>query len=176
MSGIPFAWGATPEEIDRDYPADEMLAEPVITLTRAVSVSAPAALSYRWLCQLALAPYSYDVLDNLGRRSPRELTPGADQIKVGDLMMIFNVTEVSPGRQWSGRISPRARRVFGDLAATYAAEPVSEAESRIVCRLVCRREGLLNAVRAWGLAWGDLVMMRKQLLNFKELAERDAAR
>lgn len=176
MSGLPFEWGATPEEIERRYPADEILADPVITLTRAVSVAAPATLSYRWLCQVAVAPYSYDLIDNLGKRSPRELTPGADQIDIGDLMMIFEVTDVSPGNHWTGRISPRARRVFGDLTTTYAAEPVSETESRMVCRLVCRRDGLFNAVRAWGLAWGDLVMMRKQLLNFKELAERDAAR
>ena len=154
VSGIPLVWGATADEVERQYPADAMLSGPTITVTRAISVTAPAALSYRWLCQLNEAPYSYDLIDNLGRRSPQDLTPGADVIEVGDLMMIFDVTEVSPGRQWSGRISAAARRIFGELAVTYAAEPVSATESRMLCRLVCGRAGPLHAGRAWALAWG----------------------
>ena len=76
---LPGNWGGAPDEITRDYPADSYLAgRPGLrteALTRAVTVRAPAELTYRWLCQIALAPYSYDWLDNLGRQSPRELTP-----------------------------------------------------------------------------------------------------
>ena len=169
--GLPHVWGATAAEVARRYPADDVLAGPTVPLTRAVSVAAPAERTYRWLCQVAVAPYSYDLLDNLGRRSPTTLTPGADDLRVGQRVQIFDLTEVSPGHHWTGRTTVRARRVFGDLAITYAAEPDGPDRSRLVCRIV-GRTGSLPA-RAWFLvlAWGDLVMMRRQLLNLKALAE-----
>lgn len=175
---LPGNWGGTPEELARDYPADGYLAgRPGLrteALTRAVTVRAPAGLTYRWLCQIALAPYSYDWLDNLGRRSPRELTPGAGELTVGQRMMIFELVEFEPGRSWSGRGRPGPERLFGPTAVTYAAEPAGPGRCRLVCRLVVGWTGPLGAARERLLAWGDLIMMRKQLLTLRALAERDA--
>lgn len=164
-------WGATAMEAQRSYPADDLLAGSVERLTRAVTVQAPASVTYRWLCQVALAPYSYDWLDNWGRRSPQQLTPGAEALRVGQTLMVFTLTDISPGHQYTGHAHPRAERVFGPLAATYAVEPMDSESCRLVCRLV------LSADRPGAvlLAWGDFIMMRRQLLNLKKLAERDAA-
>ena len=175
MAGrLPLAWGATAEDLARPYPADTMLDGPVIALTRAVDVDAPAELGWRWLCQLAVAPYSYDWIDNRGRRSPQQLTPGADQLEVGQLMMIFRLTDLQPGRQWSGITVPRAARLFGAVAVTYAVEPVTDTSCRMVCRFTVSQRGPLDWLRSRALAWGDLVMVRRELLNLKALAERDA--
>lgn len=171
---LPLAWGATEDDLSRDYPADTILAGPVISLTRAVHVDAPAALTWRWLCQTAVAPYSYDLLDNRGRKSPRELTPGADQLAVGQRVMVFDLTDVQPGRQWTGLTYPSAGRFFGTIAATYAVEPDGPNASRIVCRMTVSQGGAFEWARSRLLAWGDLVMMRKQFLTLKALAERDA--
>jgi hypothetical protein len=173
---LPLAWGATADELARSYPADRTLEGPVLAMTRAVDVAAPADLGWRWLCQIGVAPYSYDWIDNRGRRSPQELTPGADQLEVGQLMMIFRLTGFEPGRQWTGVTTRRASRLFGTVAVTYAVEPVGPDACRFVCRLVVGQRGAFERVRAAVLAWGDLVMMRRELLTLKSRAERDARR
>lgn len=172
---LPDNWGASPQEHAHSYPADTLLAGPVRRLTRAVTARAPAALTYRWLCQIAVAPYSYDWIDNLGHRSPQQLTPGADELEVGQELLVFRLVDVAPGHQFTGRGLPDAERLFGRLAGTFAVEPIDERRSRLICRLVIAEPTGLGRLRATALAWGDTVMMRKQLLDLARLAERGAA-
>ena len=173
--GLPWSWGATPAQVAARYPADDALAGETLALTRAVRVQAPVEVSYRWLCQLSTAPYSYDWLDNRGRRSPRTLTVGADDLRIGQrLMTVWEVTEVAPGHQWSARSTARAERIFGAMAVTYAAEPEGPDSSTLVCRMVVAAAGSVRRARAYMFAWGDVPMMRRQLLNLKARAERDA--
>ena len=167
---LPLVWGATPDEHARTYPADAMVDGPVLRMTRAVPVAAGPDLVWRWLCQMEVGPYSYDWIDNRGRRSPRTLTPGLQDPTVGQRIQVFRVTDVDPGHHWSGLTIPR---VFGRTAVTYAVEP-DTAGSRLVCRIITGQRGPVAWAASRLLAWGDLVMMRKQLLTFRELAERDA--
>ena len=81
-------WGSTADERATSYPCEEFVADADIAVFRGIDISAPVPVVFRWLCQLRVAPYSYDLLDNLGRRSPRELTPGADELEVGQRIMV----------------------------------------------------------------------------------------
>lgn len=174
MSGLPLVWGASPAEVRGAYPADLLVDRPAVAMTRAVSVAAPTDLTWRWLCQTALAPYSYDLVDNLGRRSPDRLDPGLGEPVVGGRMvMVYDVTAVTSGEQWTGRTGPLAQRLAGPLGVTYAVHP-DGAGSRLVCRMVVPGATRLQRARAQALAWGDLVMIRKQLLTLRAYAERDA--
>lgn len=52
--------GSTPAERAGSFACDRWLPAGDDALFRAVGVAAPAAVLFRWLCQLRLAPYSYD--------------------------------------------------------------------------------------------------------------------
>lgn len=173
-------WGSTEAERRLELACDRHMAAYDEALHRAVSVSAPPRIVFRWLCQLRAAPYSYDLLDNFGRRSPRELTPGLDDLEVGQsVMTVFELVEFEHDRHIT-LVLRRARRRFGKLAVTYAVLPDEHrAEScRLLVRLLWSFPGPapVSMVARRLLPIGDMVMMRRQLLNLKQLSERDAAR
>jgi hypothetical protein len=167
------AWGSRPSERAEHYACDDLIDGPRQELFRAVDVDAPAAVVFRWLCQLRVAPYSYDLVDNLGRRSPRELTPGLEDLAVGQrVMTFFRLASFEPDRSITVDANTT---LFGYLGVTYCVIPVDDERSRLVAKLaVAPRRGCLAWVMDRVLPAGDLVMMRKQLLTLKSLAERDA--
>ena len=163
-------WGSTPEERQRHYPCDDVLPEPRQELFRAVTVDAPPSVVFRWLCQIKLAPYSYDLLDNFGRRSPQHLVPGVEQLEVGERVMIFRLASFEEDEHLT--LSLRTSPVFGDLAISYVVVPAGAGVTRLVVKLVAvPASGVVGAVLRHLLPAGDLVMMRRQLLNLKALAE-----
>ena len=168
-------WGSTAAERAEEFPCDRLLADADDVLFRAVDVAAPVPLVFRWVCQLRAAPYSCDWLDNFGRTSPRELTPGLDELTVGrPVMRIFRLAAFEANRHLTLELRDAAsRRVFGELAVTYRVAPTASG-SRIVVKLRIRRPRGPLRLLAPMLPAGDLVMMRKQLLTLKALAERDA--
>lgn len=167
---------STPEERAADYPCDRYLQVPARGYLRAIGVKASPALTFRWLCQLSVAPYSYDFLDNRGHRSPRELTPGADRLTVGDQFLVALIQDVVPGRHISGVASAEVERVFGPIALTYAVVPVADGSSRIVVKMLLGTRGRLGVLKRAALVFGDAIMMRKQLTTLRDLAERDERR
>src|SRR3989442_14397603 len=80
-------WGSTAAERAQPFPCAGLVPEPAAALFRAVDVAAPARVLFPWLCQLRVAPYSYDWIDNLGRQSPRRLTPGLERLALGQRVM-----------------------------------------------------------------------------------------
>lgn len=142
-----------------------------------MDVAAAPDVIFRWLCQLRVAPYSYDLVDNRGRRSPRTLTPGLEQLAVGQrFMTIFELVDVTVDEHLTMVMLPRPARMFGPLSMTYAVRPQA-AGSRLVVAMAVGAAAPLGGVRRTALAWGDVVMMRKQLITLRDLAEdADAGR
>ena len=72
--------------------------------------------------------------------------------------------------------SRQGRWIFGDVAVSYALLPLDGGRCRLVVRLLVRHTGgrAVALVRGALLPWGDVVMMRRQLLNLKRLAEETA--
>ena len=78
-------WGVSKDEATRSYPCDEFVPRPVMQAWRGVTVEASPDLLWPWVVQIKLAPYSYDWIDNLGRRSPQELVGLADPVRPAPL-------------------------------------------------------------------------------------------
>ncbi len=170
--------GSTAAERELSFPCDDFLPAPDGVYFRAISIDAPPAIVFRWLCQLRAAPYSYDWLDNpgfyVGRPSPRTLTPGLGELERGQTFMtMFRLVAFEPDHHVT-LLAHRFHRVFGDVAVTYMVLPAQRG-CRLVVKLRGRHaRGLIGRVLQLPMPWIDLVMMRRQLLNLKGLAERDA--
>ncbi|WP_202878762.1 hypothetical protein [Ornithinimicrobium ciconiae] len=114
---------------------------------------------------MRLAPYSYDWIDNLGRRSPRTLldlpepTVGERYTTAGRREM-GRIVSLEPQRQLTGTI-------LGAFMS-YLLVPGGHQTTRLLLKVVMNPSRVL----APALSVGDLVMARRQLLNFKELAEQ----
>jgi hypothetical protein len=167
------AWGVTDAERAIDYPCDRHVVDPDDEWYRATDVGAPVSTVYRWLCQLRVAPYSYDLIDNFGRRSPRTLTPGLEHLAVGQrVMRVFDLVEFERDRHLTAQVA-RARAMFGDTAVTYMVRPAAGGGTRLLVKVVFHYPVLRPLHPAARVLYpiADTVMMRRQLLNLRSLAE-----
>ena len=146
------------------------------TLTRGIDVDAPSDLVFRWLCQLRVAPYSYDWINNFGRRSPRRLSDGADQLAVGQRFLALELAHFEPGREITTAASPLELRLFGVLGFTYRVIRRDTGRSRILVLIDMEvPTSRWRTARHVALSWVDLLMVRKQLRTIRKLAEQQAA-
>jgi len=158
-------WGVSTSEILRSYPCDALVASPTLQAWRGVRVQAPAAAVWPWVAQVRIAPYSYDWIDNLGHRSPRELA-GLPEPQAGDRFTtvagrwrVGRIISVDPRQQLTGHI--------GGAFMSYVLVPQEPDVTRLLLKVVVRT----TRWAALGLSVGDAIMARRQLLNLKQLAE-----
>ena len=171
---VATTWGTSPEERELAFPGD-LIERPQAELFRGIAVDASPATTFRWLCQLRVAPYSYDRLDNSGAQSPRELTPGLDDLVLGQrFMSIFTLQEFEPDHHIVVRLNPEAKdfgRFVEDLVICYLLVPRADG-CRLLAKFTLRYSpGPLGMLARVGLPWGDLLMARKQLMTLRDLAE-----
>ncbi|HEY0644306.1 MAG TPA: hypothetical protein VGD39_12855 [Nocardioides sp.] len=159
-------WGVTEAEVQRHYGCDDFVSEPTLEAWRGVTVHADRTAVWARLRQVRVAPYSYDLVDNLGRRSPRELLDLDDPAPGDPFTRALGrdqgrVLAVDPGRELTATIM--------GAHMSYVVEAGGPA-TRLLLKVVARTQPWL----APALSLGDLVMARKQLLTLKALAEQDA--
>lgn len=173
--GIIYTWGTEPDERVLPFPCDTVLGDSAEAYFRGITIRAGPDIVFRWLCQMRAAPYSYDWLDNFGRRSPQTLTPGLDQLAVGQTVMtIFELASFVPGEHLTIR-TPQGKigsGILGKAAISYVVVPKDDGACRLLVKLAVRYpRGPIGWLMRLTLPAADLIMMRRQLLNFKSLAE-----
>jgi hypothetical protein len=157
-------WGATAQERSTTLPCDVLTPAAALCADRAVSIDAPVSTVFGWLCQLRVAPYSYDLIDNFGRHSPRTRNPELTQLRTGQrFMQIFTLCSFAEDEHVTLKT--------GKVAVTYAVRDCAGG-TRLHVRVRFDGPRLIG----WAMAAGDVVMMRKQLLTLRDLAEREAGR
>jgi hypothetical protein len=158
-------WGVTDGEMARRYPCDDLVRAPALRALRGVHVEAPGEAVWPWITQIRVAPYSYDWIDNRGRRSPQELAD-LPEPRVGDSFTtaggrkLGRIVSIAPGEHLTATIM--------GAYMSYVLAPGPPGTTRLLLAVVMRTSRWL----APAVSVGDLIMARRQLLNLKRLAER----
>lgn len=179
-------WGATPDEVTRLLPGDELVPRPrLITTTRAITVRAPVQSVWSWLVQIGQGRggfYSYQSLQNLiGCKidDVDRIVPALQVLQVGDLIQLgpagyprFTVAAVD-------RMRSLVLQCRDDQAMTvwiFVLETLDSGDTRLIVR---DRTDFVPTLRQF-LVWRMLidpihfVMERKMLLGLKQRAEAGA--
>lgn len=166
-------WGATHDEVHRALPGDELVPEPWIEATWAVTIDAPVEAVWPWLAQVGQDRggfYSYEWLENLAGCEMRN----ADRIHaewqrraVGETIRLhpaygLKVTRFEPNRA-----------LVMDGWGAFVIEPINGCRTRLISRSRVPH-GWAALAYALLLEIPHFVMQRKMLLGIKERAERAA--
>jgi hypothetical protein len=168
-------WGSTDAEVDQALPGDEIVAVPSFAATRAVTIDAGPEAIWPWVVQLGFNRagwYSYDLLDNLGRKSAVTINESLQNVQVGDLVPLgpgggLYVKDLEVGR-WL---------LWGDEAGyttwLWMLQPAGSDTTRLLTRVRTHYRWTHPAILFSLLLVEpfDFPMMRKCLLGIKQRAE-----
>ena len=150
--------------------------DPRDSMLRGISVKATPQTVYKWLNQLQYGPYSYDWLDNPGRKSPQYLIEDNPSLKPGKPALgMFNIVSCEPDAHFTSVMKPNFFPGLKECAVTYII-----VQHRDHCRLLVKinviyKKSVVGYIMRALLSLGDAIMMGKQLKNMKRLAERTEA-
>jgi hypothetical protein len=173
-------WGSSPDEIAGPVVGDDLCPDARVIATRSITLAAPPADVYPWLRQMGFRRagwYSYDWLDNLGRRSATRINPEWQDVATGSRVpagpMSFEAAIVEPPRAFVLRVgSGESAKSRIQFVLAYELREVPEG-TRLVTRVRIRIDApggrLLERLV---LGPGDGVMVRRQLLNLARRVDR----
>ena len=174
-------WGATEDEVDKVWPGDDQVPNPILATTRAITIQAPAERVWPWLVQMGQGRgglYSYERLENLvgcQMENADHVLPEHQELTVGDKVLLapeggpppFEVTAIEPDR---------AIILGGSEPPTtwgFILEPIDESATRLIIRFRQDYEPTWGNTIIWRVFTDPInfVMERKMLQGIKLRAE-----
>lgn len=167
------SWGVVPEELARPLPGDELVPDPGAVETRGISIAATPAEIWPWLLQMGYGRagwYSYDWIDNDGRRSIDRIDPALQVLSVGDRI------EMLPGFGPVVReIVPEHHVLSGGDNDTWCLliQALPDGRSRLLSRWRQDWPKTLGT-KVWTMVCdpGAFVMEQKMLRTIRDLSEK----
>jgi len=178
-------WGASPDDVDRVMPGDELLPEPDLLATRAVSIDAPPSAIWPWLMQMGSGRggvYTYDWIENLfglHMHSADEILPQYQDRKVGDVEQLGSNGPRLRAEVLDAERAMVLRSEDGNWVWAFGLYPSADGSTTLVSRnRISAAEGslLTRVFNVLVMEPGSLVMERKMLLGIKQRAEALAAK
>jgi hypothetical protein len=174
---------ATIEEKHRFLPGDDLISDPLESLTHAITVRCPSEQVWPWLAQMGAGRagwYSYDAIDNGGQPSAERIIPELQTVEVGYLFPWlpgategFNVLACEHGRALvlGAPVSEKSPVVTW----AFVLEPLAGGTTRLIVRARGSRSYRFHGLPEWVTRClvppGHFVMQRKQLLGIARRAE-----
>ena len=186
MFAMTTRWGATDDEVRADLPGDDVVPNPKIQTTYAISVSAGPDALWPWLAQLGQGRgglYSYDWLENLigcrihtaDRILPQfqSLAPG-DEIRMGpEGYPFFRVVDAQPGKWLTMQAADPKTREPGTGSWSFVLREEPDATTRLLNRQRIDHGPDLMSIIAWKVITVPLgfLMAQRMLRTLKQRAE-----
>ena len=169
-------WGATAEEINSSVVGDDLCSDATVVATRSITIGAAPQEVFPWIRQMGFGRagwYSYDWLDNLGRKSASTIHDEWQSVEAGDKIpsgpISFIAAIVDAPRHFVLEIKSsgnKCPKMHFTLAYELRDDPQG---TRLVTRMRSRINLPLGSLfEKLILAPGDGIMLRRQLLNIKK--------
>jgi hypothetical protein len=184
---LPCRVAANASEHRASLPGDDLIPHAVQTVTHAVTVNGDCRTVWPWLIQMGADRagwYSYDWLDNDGRRSAEKVVPELQHPSVGAVFPALPGEShgfVLVGKEtnhWLVLGWPSEKQGYV-VTWAFVLTPISQNRTRLVVRAraseAYRLCGLPQAIGLWLARFVHFVMQRKQLLGIARRAERLAS-
>jgi hypothetical protein len=174
-------WGATPREIARAMPGDNLVQDPLEVTTRAITINAWHNHVWPWLAQMGKGRgglYSYDWLDQvfgvLDRPSADTLISRFREIEEGDTI------PVGGSAGWPVAIAKPNEHLVLDVHQSgahvtwaFALDPISPTQTRLIVRVRARLpKTWALPLQACILDPAEFLMVRRQLMGVRDRAQR----
>jgi hypothetical protein len=190
-------WGATDDEIARPLPGDDLIPDPKLDSTHAITIYAPAEHIWPWLAQAGYGGragfYSYDLLERrFGARDTDQLNPDLPALAVGDTVpfypgMPLTVAVADPPKALVLWLVTSANKAIDPTRPwpeehvawswAFALEPIDASTTRLLTRM----QVTYQPTAKWApyvhllLEPGHFVMGRRQLLGLRQRAQAISA-